>query len=141
MVLPDVNVLIYAFRPDAPHHDRCSAWLQSVVTGNARFGLSPLALSAVVRITTDRRIYTEPSTALEAFSFCNNLLDQPHCQVVEPGERHWDIFQRICVETPMHGPRTTDAWFAALAIEWGCEWISMDRDFARFPELRWRKPP
>jgi len=68
------------------------------------------------------------------------LLDQPHCQVVEPGERHWDIFKRLCVEAGVRGARVSDAWFAALAIEWGCEWITFDRDYARFPALSWRTP-
>jgi hypothetical protein len=76
----------------------------------------------------------------EAFTYCDYLLGQPNCQVVEPGERHWDIFQRLCTETNTRGPRVTDAWFAALAIEWGCEWVTLDRDFARFPGLKWSQP-
>src|SRR5215470_10734821 len=60
--------------------------------------------------------------------------------IVEPGERHWDIFKRLCIETETRGPRVADAWFAALAIEWGCEWITFDRDFARFPGLKWGVP-
>jgi toxin-antitoxin system PIN domain toxin len=140
MMLPDVNVLIYAFRPEVLHHERCRAWLHEVVTGDVRFGISPLTLSAVVRITTNKRSFEEPSTLADAFGFCEDLLGQPHCQVVEPGERHWQIFQRLCIETDTRGNRVTDAWFAALAIEWGCEWISLDRDFARFPDLKWQMP-
>jgi toxin-antitoxin system PIN domain toxin len=140
MILADVNVLIYAFRRDVPQHAICRRWLEGVVLGDATFGASKLVLSAVVRITTDRRIYKEPSTAQEAFRFCDDILDQPHCEIVEPGERHWRIFQHLCRETDTHGPRVTDAWFAALAIERGCEWITMDRDFARFPGLRWAEP-
>jgi toxin-antitoxin system PIN domain toxin len=140
MMLPDVNVLIYAFRPEVLHHERCRAWLHEVVTGDVRFGISPLTLSAVVRITTNKRLFEEPSTLPDAFGFCEDLLGQPHCQVVEPGERHWQIFQRLCIETDTRGNRVTDAWFAALAIEWGCEWITLDRDFARFPGLKWQIP-
>jgi toxin-antitoxin system PIN domain toxin len=140
MILADVNVLIYAFRKDVPQHAVCRPWLDGVVSGEARFGMTRLALSAVVRITTDPRIFKEPSTAEEAFHFCDNLLGQPHCDAVEPGERHWDIFHRLCRDTGTTGRRVTDAWFAALAIEWGCEWITMDRDYARFPGLRWSEP-
>ena len=140
MILPDVNVLIYAFRKDAAHHAVCRSWLDSVVLGDARFGLSPMTLSAVVRITTDLRIYSTPSPLDDAFGFCDDLLGQPHCQIVEPGERHWDIFKRLCIETGTRGARVTDAWFAALAIESGCEWITLDRDYARFPGLKWRVP-
>jgi toxin-antitoxin system PIN domain toxin len=140
MFLADVNVLIYAFRPEMPEHPRCRQWLQDLVDGDARFGLSPLSLSALVRVTTNRRSWREPSSLEDAFTFCDYLLGQPHCQIVEPRERHWEIFKRLCVETDTRGPRVTDAWYAALAIEWGCEWITLDRDYARFPGLRWRVP-
>jgi uncharacterized protein len=140
MILPDVNVLIYAFREDATQHALCRPWLASTVAGDAGFGLSPVALSAVVRVTTNRRAFRTPSTIEEAFGFCEDLLGQPHCQIVEPGERHWSIFKRLCAETDTRGPRVTDAWFAALAIEWGCEWVTLDRDYARFPGLRWQVP-
>jgi predicted nucleic acid-binding protein len=65
---------------------------------------------------------------------------QPHCQTVEPGARHFDIFKKLCLDTGTRGRRVTDAWFAALAIESGCEWITLDRDFARFPGLKWQVP-
>jgi len=125
VILPDVNILIYAFRRDVRHHAVCRPWLDAVVASDARFGLSPPTLTAVVRITTDRRIFKQPSTIEEAFGFCDNLLGQPHCQVVEPGERHWDIFRRLCLDTDTRGPRITDTWFAALATEWGCEIVSL----------------
>jgi len=140
MILPDVNVLIYAFRQDVLQHTICRPWLADILSGDARFAISPMALSAVVRITTDARIYKMPSAIEEAFQFCEFLLGQPHCQIVEPSERHWDIFKRLCIETDTRGPRVTDAWFAALAIESGCEWITFDRDYARFPGLKWQVP-
>jgi uncharacterized protein len=140
MMLPDVNVLIYAFRRGVPQHAVCRKWLDEVVLGAERFAISPLALAAVIRITTNTRTYATPSSLESAFGYCEDLLGQPHCQAVEPGERHWDIFRRLCVETETRGPRVTDAWYAALAIEWGCEWVTLDRDYARFPGLRWRVP-
>jgi uncharacterized protein len=140
MILPDVNVLIYAFRQDVPQHPLCRTWLDRVVMSDARFGLSPLTLSALVRITTNARTPGTPSSHDDAFGFCEDLLGQPHCQVVEPGPRHWDIFKRLCIDTDTRGPRVTDAWFAALAIEWGCEWITLDRDYARFPGLKFHAP-
>lgn len=140
MILPDVNVLIYAFRSDVPQFKICNPWLNAIVNSGDPFGVSRLALSAVVRVTTDARIYSTPSTLDEAFSFANYLTGQPHCQVIEPGERHWEIFSRLCIETDTRGRRVTDAWYAALAMEWGCEWVTFDRDYARFPGLTWRVP-
>ena len=140
MILPDVNVLIYAFRKDSPRHSGSKPWLDKVVRGDAQFGLSPLALSAVARIVTNPRVFKEPSPIEEAFAFCDNLLGQPHCEVVRPGSRHWMIFTRICLESSVRGPRVSDAWFAALAIEHGLQLCSTDGDFARFPALRWVNP-
>lgn len=140
MILPDVNVLIYAFRTDLAQHAVCRRWLDHVVAADAQFGMSPLALSAVARITTNARIFKQPGSIDEVFAYCDNLLNQPHCQVVRPGDRHWTIFSRLCRATGTRGPRIADAWFAALAIEHGCTWITYDRDYARFPELDWREP-
>lgn len=140
MFLPDVNILIYAFRTDAKEHALCNAWFTTLVAQDSRFGLSPLALSALVRVTTNRRSYSNPSTLAEAFALCDYLRGQPHCQIFEPGPRHWDIFRRLCSETNTRGAMVTDAWYAALAIEWGCEWVTTDRDFARFPGLKWSMP-
>ena len=86
MILADVNVLIYAFREESRFHEPCKAWLAAVVTGDARFGVSPLALSALARITTDRRIFVEPSSIEDAFGFCDDILNQPrHLQNCERG--------------------------------------------------------
>ena len=140
MILPDVNVPVYAFRTDVPQHTLCRSWLRDIIIGNDQFGVSPVALAALVRIATDNRIFREPSSLEDAFGFCHELLGQPHCRVVEPGEKHWEIFKQLSLETGTRGPRVTDAWYAALAIEWGCEWITFDRDYARFPGLKWRLP-
>ncbi|HEY1940498.1 MAG TPA: type II toxin-antitoxin system VapC family toxin [Roseiarcus sp.] len=140
MILADVNVLIYAFRRDSPRHSVCKPWLDGVVRADAQFGVSPLTLSAVVRIATNPKIFSEPSVMGEVLAFCDNLLNQPHCEVVRPGERHWEIFRRLCLEAGIRGPRVADAWFAAIALERGCTWITFDRDYARFPGLDWREP-
>jgi uncharacterized protein len=140
VILPDVNVLIYAFRPDSARHAVCKPWLDRIVLGETRFGISPLALSAVARIATNPRIFRQASSIEETFAFCDNVLGQPHCEPVSPGARHWSIFTRICREADVRGPLISDAWFAALAIEHGCVWITFDRDYARFRELEWREP-
>jgi len=140
VILPDVNVLVQAFRSDSPDHEMCRTWLENVVNGDARFGMAPQVLSGVVRVTTHPKVFVKPSSLDEVLQFCNILLSQPHCSVIQPGERHWDIFTRLCTEADARGNLVPDAWFAALAIESGCEWITLDRDYARFAQLRWRLP-
>ncbi len=119
---------------------RCRPWLDDVVRGEAQFGVSPLALSAVARIVSNARNFVHPSPIEEVFAYCDNLLNQPHCEVVRPGARHRTIFTRLCVQSGARGRIVADAWFAALAIERGCTWITYDRDYARFRQLDWREP-
>jgi uncharacterized protein len=140
VILADVNVLIYAFRADSVHHAVCKSWLDNIILSDAPFGMSPLALSGVARVTTNPRIYKQPSQISEVFAYCDNLLAQPHCEVVRPDDRHWTIFTQLCVATGTRGSRIADAWFAALAIEHDCTWITYDRDFARFPGLASQTP-
>jgi toxin-antitoxin system PIN domain toxin len=140
VILPDVNVLLYAFRADAPNHAAHRDWLDEVVNADSAFGISPQVLASVVRISTHPRIYAKPSQLETVLRFTGVLIEQPNCSLVQPGERHWSIFQSICLDAAATGNLVQDAWLAALAIESGCEWITTDRDFARFPGLRWRAP-
>jgi toxin-antitoxin system PIN domain toxin len=140
VILPDVNVLVYAMRKDAAEHALARDWLSATLSSDVRFGISPLSLSAVVRLVTNGRIYENPSTLGEAFAFADTILEQSNCEVVEPGEGHWHIFKRLCLETKTTARGVSDVWYAALAIEHGCEWITFDRDFAKFSGLKWRAP-
>ena len=140
MILADVNVLVNAFRADAVQHQVCQTWLHSVVNGDSRFGMSPQVLSSVVRVVSHPKLFRVPSRTSEALRFCQRLLDAPLCAVVSPRERHWSIFGRLCRETRARGNLVSDAWFAALAIESGCEWITLDGDYRQFQGLRWRAP-
>ncbi len=140
MILPDVNVLLYAFRADSTDHRAYQVWLEGVVNADAAYGMSPQVLSSFIRIATHPRIFRRPSGLTAALAFASVLLEQPHCQVLQPGPRHWDICCSLCRSAKATGNLVQDAWLAALAIESGCEWITTDRDFARFEGLRWRAP-
>jgi toxin-antitoxin system PIN domain toxin len=140
VILPDVNVLVNAFRNDAGDHVLCRTWLERLVNGESRYGISPQVLSGVIRVATHPKVFAKPSALDETIRFCNVLLEQPHCAAIQPGDQHWSIFCRLCKEADARGNLVADAWFAALAIESGCDWITLDRDYARFPGLRWRIP-
>jgi toxin-antitoxin system PIN domain toxin len=140
LILPDVNVLVYAFRSDAQKHSQHKSWLESVINGSAAYGVSPQVLSGLVRICTHPRIFARPSSLAESFEFCRTLLEQPNATVITPGERHWSIFEVLCQKSSASGNLVQDAWFAALAIESGSEWITSDHEYARFPGLNWRAP-
>jgi toxin-antitoxin system PIN domain toxin len=140
VVLPDVNVLVYAHREDAPHHALCHAWLEAVVNGQESYALSELVLSGFLRVVTHPKVFTRPSPLADALEFTEQLRSLPNCVPVAPGRRHWEIFRGLCSEAGAKGNLVSDAYLAAMAIEAGCEWVTTDRDFSRFKGLRWRHP-
>ena len=140
MVLPDVNVLVYAHREDVPHHAECLEWLEGVINGDQAYGLSELVLSGFLRVATHPKVFGRPSTIADAIAFSDQLRNRPNCVPVAPGPRHWDIFRKLCTDAGAKGNLVPDAYLAALAIESGCEWITTDGDFSRFKGLRWRHP-
>jgi hypothetical protein len=140
LLLTDVNVLVYAHREDAPKHESYRTWLENLINGEAAYAVSELVLSGFLRVVTHPKVFRVPSTVGQALAFAEQILDQPHAVPVEPGTRHWEIFERLCIECSAHGNLIPDAYLAALAIESSCEWITTDRDFGRFEGLRWRHP-
>lgn len=140
MILIDVNVLVYANRVDCHNHSKYKAWLEQALRSGEQVGMSELVLSSVVRILTHPRIFPEPTRLDEALEFADSLRGHPACVPVAPGPAHWDVFTRLCKAAGAKGALIADAYLAALAIEVHAEWITADRDYARFPGLRWRHP-
>ncbi len=141
MKLFDVNVLIYAHRVDTPRHVSVRNWFESQVNGPAAFGMAELVLSGFVRIVTNSRIFADPTPLDLALNEVELLRQRPNFVPVRPKNRHFDIFVQLCREGNAKGKLVADAYLAALAIEHGCEWVSFDRDFARFSNLNWSTPP
>ena len=140
MVLPDVNILVYSHRPDSIHHTRINDWLRGVLGSDQAFGMSSLVLSGFLRVVTNPKAFRFPTPLPEAFAFVEAIRNRPNCMLIEPGPRHWSIFERLCRAVEAQGNLVPDAYFAALAIESSCKWISTDSDFGLFPELRWHNP-
>jgi len=140
LILPDVNVLIYAFRVDSKDHARYKEWLEDVVNGPSAYGMSPQVLASVVRICSHPKIFAQPSDIDELLGYCSILVSQPKVTLIVPGDRHWTLFRKLCIDAKATGNLVQDAWNAALAIEAGCEWITTDGDYARFRGLNWRSP-
>ena len=140
MMLIDVNVLVYAHRQDAPNHAAFRRWLEAVMQSDEAYGISDLVLAGFLRVVTHPRVFKTPTPTNQALAFASQLRDRPNCVTVAPGPRHWDIFSRLCQAGGVRGNLVPDAFFAAMAIESGCEWITTDRDYSRFQGLRWRTP-
>jgi uncharacterized protein len=140
MILCDVNVLVYAYRTEAPEHESYALWLREAIASEQAHGVSELVLSRFLRIVTHPRGMTTPAPLESALAFAEELRRQPNAVLLAPGPRHWGIFERLCRNVGATGNLVPDTYLAALAIEHGAELITTDRDFARFPDLSWRHP-
>jgi toxin-antitoxin system PIN domain toxin len=140
MMLLDTNVLINAFWRDAERHAEYRAWLLAMVNGPEPYAVSDFALTGMVRVVTNPRIYKVPATTNDALAFAELIREQPQAIVVAPGTRFWSIFTELCGGAGARGSLIPDAYLAAVAIENACEFITDDKDFAKFPGLRWRHP-
>jgi toxin-antitoxin system PIN domain toxin len=122
------------------NHIAYRRWLEDCISSDQGYGMSDLVLSGFLRIVTHPRIFKLPTGWEDALRFASEVRSQPNCIVVAPGVRHWEIFTRLCRAAGVKGNLVPDAYLAALAIESGSEWITTDRDYSRFPGLRWRHP-
>ncbi|HWH28047.1 MAG TPA: type II toxin-antitoxin system VapC family toxin [Mycobacteriales bacterium] len=140
MKIPDVNLLLYALDERSPHHARARSWVEQVLSGTETVGLSWQVLVAFVRLSTRHAVFEQPLTVHEAFDVVDGWLDQPPVTVVHPGRRHAAVLRELLAALGTAGNLTTDAHLAALAVEHGAELCSHDRDFGRFPGVRWVDP-
>lgn len=140
MLLFDVNILVYAHREDTDEHPKFREWLENELNSDRAYGVCDLALSGFIRVVTHPRVFVTPTPLTEALRFANALRSRDNAVVVEPGPDHWRIFCELCERASARGNLVPDAYYAALAIESGSEWITSAHDYARFPGLRWRHP-
>lgn len=140
MILVDANLLLHAYNPRSPDHDRSRAWLEEVLSGTALVRFAWVTLWAFIRIATSPRVFERPLTVAEADEIVSAWLSQPMAGVLEPADRHWPILQRLLSEGQAAGPLAMDAALAAIAIEHGATLCTTDRDFSRFPGLAWTNP-
>ena len=140
MILPDVNLLIYAIDETSLFHDRTHTWWNELLSSSTPVGLCYPAILGFVRLTTSRRVFDNPLPTADALAFIEEWIDQPNTTFVLPTSRHWPILSGLLATPGVAGNLTTDAHIAALAIEHGYTLCSNDADFGRFPTLSWTNP-
>ncbi|MBV9628763.1 MAG: type II toxin-antitoxin system VapC family toxin [Xanthobacteraceae bacterium] len=133
-------MLLYAYHPRAEQHDPSRAWLEDALTGQDLVRFAWLTLWAFLRIATHPRVFARPLSTAEAEAAISSWLAQPVAGILDPGERHWEILCGLVREGQAAGPLVMDAVIASIAIEHGATVYTADRDFSRFPGLRWINP-
>lgn len=140
MNLVDANVLLNAVNRSAPDHAVAKRWLDEALSGGAPVGFAWVALLAVMRLSTRPGLFPRTLSIDEVTNIVRGWLAAPSAAVLQPGERHLDIFAGLLSAAGTAGNLTSDAHLAALAIEHNASVVSFDADFARFPGVRWLRP-
>ena len=140
MIVVDANLLIYSYDVKSADHKKSAAWLEQTLSGTEAVGLPWPCICAFVRVVTNRRLAGMRVALEDALGAVEEWLQSPNVQVLVPGDRHWSMFRRMVVEGQAPGALVSDAEIAALTVEYGGVLHTADRDFARFPGLRWVNP-
>jgi toxin-antitoxin system PIN domain toxin len=140
VIVLDVNLLIYAYDSTTRYHKNARRWLEETLSGVEPVGIPWQTISAFLRISTNSRLPGDRFRMDEAAAIVDQWAALSTVHLLAPGDRHWAFFRRMLVEGKVSGPMTTDAELAALTIENGGVLYTTDRDFARFPSLKWINP-
>jgi toxin-antitoxin system PIN domain toxin len=140
VILVDANLLLYAYNPRAPEHEKSRIWIEDVLSGADLVRFAWLTLWAFLRIATNSRVFERPLSTREAEAAVSSWLAQPNAGILEPGERHWDLLRSLIRQGQTTGPLVMDAAIAAIALEHGAIVCTTDRDFSRFAGLKWTNP-
>lgn len=140
MILPDLNLLVYAYNSDAPDHSAARSWWEAVLSDSHPVAL-PWAVSlGFLRLMTSRAILVDPLSSPEAIDQIRSWLARPQVRILQPGPGHLDLLDELAKQAGKAGALTTDIHLAALAVEHGVKLHSNDSDFGRFSGLRWTNP-
>lgn len=140
MIVPDVNLLVYAYDSSSGHHEAAAEWWKRCMTGNDEIGLPTVVLFGFVRICTHPRIFQNPLTVVEATDRVESWLARPQVRIIEPATQHVREVLALLRKTGTAGNLTTDAQIAVLARQEKAVLHSNDTDFLRFPGIRWHNP-
>jgi toxin-antitoxin system PIN domain toxin len=140
LIVIDANILLYAYSAPSRKQELARAWLEETLSGKEPVGLPWQVISAFLRIGTNPKLPQLRRPVEEVAGIVDAWLQQPAVQLLVPGEQHWSIFRQTMVEGQASGDLVSDAQIAALTIEHGGVLFTTDRDFARFPGLRWKNP-
>jgi len=140
VIVVDANLLIYSYDLDSAHHKKSLSWLEELLSGVEAVGLPWQSVSAFLRVITNRRLSGMRVTLEQAVQVVDEWLQQPNVQILVPADQHWSVLRQMILEGRASGPLVSDAEIAAITIEHGAVLHTTDRDFARFPGLRWKNP-
>lgn len=136
MVVPDANLLLYAYDSSSPFHALARKWWVDCLSGSEPVGLTHPVIFAFLRISTSARVYTEPMTLEESADHVRSWLARGVTRVLLPEADHAErVVALLQAAGSAGGNLVTDAQIAALALAYKAELHTADSDFRRFPDL------
>jgi len=140
VIVVDANLLIYAYDRASPRYEKSRHWLEEIFSGMEAVGLPWQSIAAFLRVMTNPKLHGRQYSLDEAAGIIEGWMAQPSVRILTPADDHWLQFRRMILEGRAAGPLISDAELAAVTVEYGGVLYTTDRDFARFPGLRWRNP-
>jgi len=140
MIVLDANLLLYAYDSMSPHHSKARSWIEQTFSSGETIGLPWQTITAFLRIMTNPKFPGERFRIEEAVEIVDRWLEQPNLRLLNPGDTHWSVLRKVILDGQAPGPLVSDAQVAAITVEYGGVLYTTDRDFARFPGLRWKNP-
>ena len=140
MIVPDINLLLYAYDSDSPFHGKATAWCQACLSGDDPVIMPEVVAFGFLRVSTNPRAFRHPMTAGEAAAHVRSWLEQPVVRVPESAPDHIERVLGLLTGLGTAGNLVTDAQIAAVALEHDAVVHTTDADFIRFGGLRWLNP-
>lgn len=140
MILPDINLLLYAYNPHCVRHPEARDWWQQALNGEELIGLPNEVIFGFVRIATHPRIGAARVSLRAARKVVETWLAQPHVRVLSPEPDHFSQTLDLMEKTRASGAVTSDAVLAVYALAHRAVLHTSDSDFARFEGLKWCNP-
>ena len=132
-MIPDVNLVVAAARPDHLHHAQAKIWwLEALQAASEErpIRLLPVVVSGFLRIVTHPKIFAIPSAIADATSHIDALLSLPNVALFEAQPR-WSDFKQLCIEKSLTGNAIANAWIAATTTASNGHLVTFDRDFRK----------
>jgi len=140
MITPDANVILYAYNEDALKHAEAKKWFEEQLSSSGSFGLSWQAITAFLRISTNRKAFPQPFDLQEAIEIVDEWIALPNVEILTPTINHWKIFHNLIIEGQTKAALMMDAHLATLAIEHDVTLATTDSDFSKFSGLKTINP-
>ncbi|HIL69462.1 MAG TPA: PIN domain-containing protein [Verrucomicrobia bacterium] len=140
MILPDLNILLYAYNAFSPQHQLAKEWWQRVLNEDELIGLPHEILFGFVRIATNHRLGSTAVPLIKAKAIAESWLELPQARLLTPNANHFPRVMNLMTDAMATGALLSDAILASYAIENRACLYTNDSDFARFSSLIWKNP-